>query len=160
MEIVKEKGQPNRFFHKDVKMSYVTEPCWWDWAWKGLKITLPNGEILGRLRVLQKTGNLKRVFYRECNNQKVLCPFPRKCVDAPSSPFPRGEFVGDVLLRANNMVENVVLKFVLEDERVIPFNEWLSEIREIENRINEAGANEGIVLWDQVEQLMVRCYDW
>ena len=159
MEIVKVKGQPNRFFLKDVKMFYVTEPCWWDWAWRGLKITFRQGEILGRLRVLPKTGDLKRVFHREVNNKKVLCPLPRKC--GPSSwPFPRGEFVGDVLLRANNIVENVLLKFVLEGERVIPFNEWLSEIREIENRINEAGANEGIVLWDLVEQLIDRCHDW
>ena len=57
-----------------------------------------------------------------------------------------------------NTVENVVLKFVLEGERVIPFNEWLSQIREIENRINEAGANEGIVLWDEVDQLCDRCH--
>ena len=84
-------------------------------------------------------------------------PFPKKFDDAPSASLPRSEFVGDVLLRANNTVENVVLKFVLEGERVIPFNEWLSEIREIENRINQAGANEGIVLWDQVEQLVDRC---
>ena len=108
MEIVKVKGQPNRFFLKDVKMFYVTEYSWWDWAWRGLKITLKNGEILGRLRVLQKTGDLKRVFYRELNHKKVLCPIPRKCVEAPHWPFPIGEFVGDVLLRANNIVEQVV----------------------------------------------------
>ena len=122
-----------------------------------MKITLPKGEILGRLRKLPKTGDLKRVFYREVNNKKVLFPFPKKIDDAPSTPLPRSEFVGDVLLRANNIVENVVLKFVLEGERVIPFNEWLSQIREIENRINEAGANEGIVLWDEVDQLCDRC---
>ena len=94
------------------------------------------------------------------NNKKVLFPFPKKIDDAPPAPLPRSEFVGDVLLRANNIVENVVLKFVLEGERVIPFNEWLSQIREIENRINEAGENEGIVLWDQVNQLIDRCYDY
>ena len=160
MEIVKVKGQPNRFFLKDVKMFYVTEPSWWDWAWRGLKITFRQGEILGRLRKLPKTGDLKRIFYREVNNKKVLCPFPKKDDYARSLPFPRGEFVGDVLLRANNIVENVLLKFVLEGERVIPFNEWLSEIREIENRINEAGVNEGIVMWDLVEQLEERCHHW
>ena len=155
MQIVKVKGQQNRFLYKDVKMSFPSD---WYWDWRGLKITLPEGEILGRLRKLPKTGDLKRVF-REVNNKKLF-PFPKKFDNAPYSPLPRSEFVGDVLLRADNIVENVVLKFVLEGERVIPFNEWLSQIREIENRINEAGANEGIVLWDEVNQLIDRCHDY
>ena len=158
MKIVKIKGQPNRFFYEDVKMSFETGG--WCCYWARLKITLPEGEIFGRLRRLAKTDDIKRVFYRQCNNEKRLLPFPKKFDDAPTACLPRSEFVGDVLLRADNTVENVVLKFVLEGERVIPFNEWLSLIQEIENRINEAGANEGIVLWDEVDQLCERCYNY
>ena len=158
MKIVKIKGQPNRFFYEDVKMSFQTGG--WCCYWARLKITLPEGEILGRLRRLPKTNDLKRVFYRECNNKKLLFPFPQKIDDAPPAPLPRGEFVGDVLLRADNTVENVVLKFVLEGERVIPFNEWLSLIQEIHDRINETGENEGIVLWDEVNDLCDRCYNY
>ena len=155
MKVVKIKGQPNRFFfYENVKMSFETSDCYWNW--RGLKITFPNGEILGRLRKLPKTRDLKRVFHRERNKEKVLYPFPKKMDDAPPAFFPSGEFVGDVLLRENYIVENVLLKFVLEGERVIPFNEWLLEIREISNRIDQALANEGILLWDQMEQLLER----
>ena len=142
------------FFYENVKMSFETSDCYWNW--RGLKITFPNGEILGRLRKLPKTRDLKRVFHRERNKEKVLYPFPKKMDDAPPAFFPSGEFVGDVLLRENYIVENVLLKFVLEGERVIPFNEWLLEIREISNRIDQALANEGILLWDQMEQLLER----
>ena len=136
MQIVKVKGQQNRFLYEDVKMSVLLE-------YNGvfLKITLPEGEIFGRLRRLPKTSDVKRVFYRGCNNKKRLIPFPQSFA-APCVSFLPKEFAGDVLLRADN-IENVVLKFVLEGERVIPINEWLSLAKERYDRIRELAAAEG-----------------
>ena len=89
MQIVKVKGQQNRFLYEDVKMSFETGSCLCHRT--RLKITLPEGEIFGRLRRLPKTDDLKRVFYRECNNEKVLFPFPEKFDEAPYAPLPRSE---------------------------------------------------------------------
>ena len=76
MQIVKVKGQPNRFLCADVKMSVATGDWYWDW--RGLKITLPKGEILGRLRKLPKTGDLKRVFLQGSEQQKSIISFPEE----------------------------------------------------------------------------------
>ena len=51
------------FFYEDVKMSFKIDTL------DFLKITLPEGEIFGKLRRLPKTGTIKRVFHRECNNE-------------------------------------------------------------------------------------------
>ena len=71
MEIVKVKGQPNRFFLKDVKMFYVTEPSWWDWAWRGLKITFRQGEFQGKEIFMSFAGE------RKSGRQKGVSSFPR-----------------------------------------------------------------------------------
>ena len=151
MQIVKVKGQQNRFLYENVKMSVLLE-------YNGvfLKITLPEGEIFGRL---PKTDDVKRVFYRRCNNKKRLFPFPQLFA-APCVSFPPKEFAGDVLLRADNTVENVVLKFVLEGERVIPINEWLSLAKERYDGIRELAAAEGRNAFGmpEMDEFLETCY--
>ena len=155
MEIVKVKGEQNRFFYKDVKMSFRIDII------DFLKITLPEGEIFGQLRRLPKTGDIKSVFYKECNIYgKRLIPFPRS-IGSPVRFLPR-EFAGDVLLRTDSTVENVVLKFALEGDRVIPLNEWLALAKERHDRFIEL-ATTGMGLADLVEsdelnELLATCH--
>ena len=121
-----------------------------------LKITLPEGEIFGKLRRLPKTGTIKRVFHRECNNEKRLIPFPIS-IGSPVAFLPR-EFAGDVLLRADSTVENVVLKFALEGE-VIPINEWLSLAKERYDRYIELAAERGpFFAMDELNELLEHCH--
>ena len=154
MKIVKVKGQQNRFLYENVKMSVLLE-------YNGvfLKITLPEGEIFGRLRKLLKSLDVKRVFYRECNNKKRLIPFPQSFV-APCVSFLPKEFAGDVLLRADSTVENVVLKFALEGDRVIPINEWLSLAKERYDRIRELAAAEekNAFGMPEMDEFLETCY--
>ena len=129
MKIVKVKGQQNRFLHEDVKMLLIRDSL------DVLKITLPEGVKFAMLRRLPKTLTSKRVFFRKVNNTKQLIPFPSSFC-SPLSFLPK-EFAGDVLLRADRTVENVVVKFALEGDRVHPINEWLSLAKERHDRIEE-----------------------
>ena len=151
MKIVKVKGQQNRFFYEDVKMSFKIDTL------DFLKITLPEGEIFGKLRRLPKTGTIKRVFHRECNNEKRLIPFPSS-IGSPVAFLPK-EFAGNVLLRADSTVENVVLKFALEGDRVIPINEWLSLAKERYDRYIELATDrENFFAMDELNELLEHCY--
>ena len=152
MKIVRVKGQPFRFLYEDVQMSFKLD------AGEFLRITLPYGELFGRLRTSLKTFAVKRVFYSECNNEKRLLPFPRSIV-GPDSFLPKN-VAGDVLLRAEDlMVEKVFLKFALEGDRVIPINEWLALAKERNDRVNELLAERGpFAELDELNELMETCH--
>ena len=127
MEIVKTIGLPDKYL------------------WKEQKINLC--ELVPKLKILPKWGEIKRVFYRTCPIYgRRLIPFPHNTGDKGFLPK---VFVGDILINSKNIVESVLVKFVFEDERVIPVHEWVETTKEILQREDELFARDGA--GDEVE---------
>ena len=119
MEIVKTKGGEDKYLIKDVKMNLT----------KNLEIDFAEQIIYGKFKRLAKSKNMKRVFYRTCPTfGRRLEPFPM--INKHDRDFLPKEFAGDVLLDSDSVVESVLLKFVLADERVIPVDEWYAHTKE------------------------------
>ena len=98
MEIVKTKGAQDKYLFKDEKI------------------------ILGELKNLKrlpKTKNIKRVFYKTCPTfGRRLIPFPYR--NLGDNSFLPKKFAGDVLVDSEKTAESILVKYVLENGRVIP----------------------------------------
>ena len=108
MEIIKTKGLPDKYLWKDQKTKLI--------------------DLVPKLKRLPKSGNFKRVFHRTCPNGRRLIPLPERF---PSKAFLPKRFIGDILINSKNIVESVLVKFVLRGERAIPVQEWIDEINNI-----------------------------
>ena len=134
MEIVKTKGAQDKFLLKDVKIIL--------------------GE-LENLKRLSKSKKIKRVFYRTCPTfGRRLIPFPS--MNRNDYGFLPKVFAGDVLMNSEKLVESVLLKFVLTDERVIPIHEWYEHTKERISRLDELELYEDVGAFydpDELEEL-------
>ena len=109
MEIVKTKGLPDKYLWKDQKTKLI--------------------DLVPKLKRLPKSGNFKRVFYRTCPIYgRRLIPLPERITSKFYLPK---VFLGDMLLNSNGIVESVLMKFFFEGERAIPIQEWVENINNI-----------------------------
>ena len=121
MEIVKTKGLPDKYLRKDQETKLI--------------------DLVRKLKELPVCGEFKRVFYRACPIYgKRLIPYPSKSPRLTPSFMPK-VFVGDILLNSKNIVESVLIKFVLENGRVIPVDEWFQTVKEIFQRLDQLYEN-------------------
>ena len=132
MEIVKTKGLPDKYLWKDQKTKLI--------------------DLKPKLQRLPKSRGYKKVFYRTCPIYgKRLIHFPLT-LETPS--FLPKEFVGDILLDSKDMIESVLVKYVLLNERVIPVHEWFETVNEIFQRwdnliLNFPDNMEEILVWTE-----------
>ena len=109
MEIIKTKGLPDKYLWKDQKTKLI--------------------DLVPKLKRLPKSGNFKRVFHRTCPIYgRRLIPLPERI---PSKFFLPKVFVGDILINSKNIVESVLVKFVVDGERAIPVQEWIENINNL-----------------------------
>ena len=115
MEIIKTKGLPDKYLWKDQKTKLI--------------------DLVPKLKRLPKSGNFKRVFHRTCPIYgRRLIPLPERI---PSKFFLPKVFVGDILINSKNIVESVLVKFVVDGERAIPVQEWIDDINNILQNVDD-----------------------
>ena len=139
MEIIKTKGLPDKYLWKDQKTKLI--------------------DLKPKLKRLPKSREYKKVFYRACPI------FGRRLIHFPPTLEIRGflpkEFVGDILLDSKDMIESVLVKYVLINERVIPVHEWVKTAKEIFQRRDILLANfpdrmeERLVWEEQINAIML-----
>ena len=134
MEIVKTKGAKDKYLFRDEKI------------------------ILGELKNLKrlpKSKKIKRVFYRTCPTfGRRLIPFP--FINIHDNDFLPKVFAGDVLVDSEKNIESILVKYVLENERVIPAHGWYEHMKERLSRLDELETYEEVGAFfdrDELEEL-------
>ena len=117
MEILKTKGAPDKYLWKDQK----------------IKLT----DLIPKLKVLPRSGEIKRVFYRMCPIYgKKINSIPtqrhRRCLEQQQL-FSSESICWRYLVEFKEY-RGVLVKFAVEDERVIPIHEWVETVKEVFQR--------------------------